>query len=86
MGINSGEERCANTMEAILFVWYMVVCAAIAKLLCKAKVNHIDQMRCAACAHDEICGLDVAVDEGVGMNEFDTRYLGMREDASKMRA
>jgi hypothetical protein len=33
-------------------------------------------VRGTASTHDEVCGLDVAVNERAGVDEFDTGYLG----------
>jgi hypothetical protein len=76
--IDSGEERRANAVEAILFVRYVVVRAAIAKFFGESKVDYIDHAGSAACAHDEVCGLDIAMYEGVGVDEFDARNLETR--------
>jgi hypothetical protein len=65
MGIDSSEKGRANAMEAVLFVGNVITRACVAKFFSKAKVNDIDEVRGATGAHDEICGLDVAVYERV---------------------
>lgn len=62
-------------MEAILFVWYVVIRAVIAKFFGEAKVDYIDHVGGTACAHNEVCGLDIAVYERVRVDKFDARYL-----------
>jgi hypothetical protein len=47
----------------------------VAKFLCKAKVDDVDEVRALAGAHDKVGGLDIAMDEVVRMNEFNTGKL-----------
>jgi hypothetical protein len=44
----------------------------IAKSLRKAKVDDVDEVRALTGAHNKVGGLDVAMDEVVRMNEFNT--------------
>jgi hypothetical protein len=43
---------------------------AIAKFLCEAKVDDVNEVRAMAGAHNKVGGLDVAMDEVVRMNKF----------------
>jgi hypothetical protein len=44
----------------------------ITKLLCEAKIDDVDEVRTLTGAHNKVGGLDVAMDEVVRMNEFNT--------------
>lgn len=44
----------------------------ITKFPCEAEVDDVDEVRTLAGAHNKVGGLDVAMDEVVRMNEFNT--------------
>ena len=64
-------------MVGVLFI-RDVGAIAIAKLLCEAKVDDIDEVGAMTCAHDKVGWLDVAMDEVVRMNKFDAGQLKIK--------
>jgi len=71
MSVDRGKERGTNAVMRVLFVGD-VGAVTIAEFFCEAKVDDIDQVGGLTGAHDKVGGLDVAVDEVVRMNEFNT--------------
>ena len=70
MSVDTGITSSASKV-LVLSVWDMEVGLGITVLLCKTKVNHIDLVSTLANAHEEVVRLDIAVDEGLGMDVFD---------------
>lgn len=62
-------------MDVLLFVGNVGSGTWITEFLCQSKINDIDEVRGFANAHDKVGGFDVAVDKGVGVDEFDAGYL-----------
>ena len=55
----------------VLTVWNVEMGLWVAILFGKAKVNHVDLVAPFPNAHQEVVGLDIAVDKGLGMDVFD---------------
>jgi hypothetical protein len=66
----------------VLTVWNVEVSLGVTVLLGQAKVNNIDLVSTLANAHEEVVGLDVAVDERLGVNVLDAgdELIGQEED------
>jgi hypothetical protein len=64
MGIDRGEERSANTMVGVLFIWD-VGTVTITEFLCEPKVYDVDEMRTMTGAHNKVGGLYIAVNKVV---------------------
>ena len=67
---------------AILVVGCVDVCFWISILLCKIKINNVYQISKLARTHQEVCGLNVAMDEIFVMDIFDARdkLVGKQEN------
>ena len=64
MGIDGREEGSTNAVVRVLLIGDMGA-VVITKFLCEAKVDDIDEVRAITRAHDEVGGLDIAMDEVV---------------------
>lgn len=66
----------------VLSVRDVEVCLGVAVLLCQTKVDDVNLVATLADAHQEVVGLDVAVDEGFGMNVLDAgdELIGQEEN------
>jgi hypothetical protein len=62
-------------MKVVLLVGDMEERPRVAEFFSEPKVDDIDHARGLACAHDKVCGLDVAVDEAMCVDELDARNL-----------
>ena len=72
MGVYAGITSRARQI-LILTVWDMEVGFWITVLLCKTKVNDVDLISTLSDPHQEVVGLNVAVNEGLGVDVFNTR-------------
>lgn len=63
MRINRREQARPHAVDTLLLIRYMLRRPRVAILLGQAKVNDVNQVRGFAGAHDEVGGLDVAVEE-----------------------
>ena len=70
MGVDGGITG-STSQVLVLTVWDVEVSLGVAVLLGQAKVDHVDLVAALADAHEEVVGLDVTVDEGLGMDVFD---------------
>lgn len=50
----------------------MLTCLRVAESLCKAEVHYVDSVAPGSNAHQEIVGLDVAVDDAACVDKLDT--------------
>lgn len=57
----------------------------VAVFLGQAKVNDIDLVASLPDAHEEVVGLDIAVDEGLGMDVLDTRNQLVGEEKNRLQ-
>lgn len=62
-------------MVVVLLVRDMLARTRITELLRKSEINDVDKVSILADAHNEVGGLDVAMDEIARMDVFDARYL-----------
>ena len=60
----------------------MEVSFRVTVFLGETKINHVDLVAPLADAHEEVVGLDVSVNEGLGVNVLDARdeLVGQKED------
>ena len=56
----------------VLTVWDVEVRLRVTVLLSKTEVDHVDLVAPLSDAHQEVVGLDIAVDEGLGVDVLDT--------------
>jgi hypothetical protein len=64
MGIDGCKKRSTNAVMRVLLVRDMGA-VPVTKFPCKAKVDDVDEVRALTGAHNEVGGLDVAMDEVV---------------------
>ena len=66
----------------VLTIRDVEVCLRVTVLLGQAEVDDVDLIASLADAHEEVVGLDVAVDEGLGMDVLDAgdELVGEEED------
>lgn len=64
----------------VLSIRDMEVGLGVAVLLCEAEVDNVDLVASLADAHQEVVGLDIAVDEGLGVDVLDTRNELVRQE------
>ena len=67
MCVDTGVARRARQIF-VFSVRYVLLCACIAVLFGQAKVDDVHQVALLSQTHEEIVGLDVAVDEVLCMN------------------
>ena len=67
MCVNTGPLRRARQIF-VFYVRYVLLCACTAVLLGKAKVADVHQVALLSQTHEEIFGLDVAVDDVLCVN------------------
>ena len=67
----------------VLTVWDVEVGLWVSVLLGQTKVDNVDLVASLANAHQEVIWLDIAVDEGLCVDVFDTRdeLIGQKEDS-----
>lgn len=76
MRVQRREERRAHAVDVVLNVGDVSARARVAVLLREPEVDHVHHARVRACAHDEVRGLNVAVDEVLLVDVFDPGELG----------
>ena len=66
----------------ILTIWNVKVCLGVTVFLGQTKVDNVDLVSPLSNAHQEIIRLDIAVNEGLGMNILDARdeLIGQQEN------
>ena len=66
----------------VLSVWDVEVRLRVAVLLGQTEVNNVDLVTTLANSHQEVVGLDIAVDEGLGVDVFDAgdKLVGEEQD------
>tara|TARA_R110002003_G_scaffold202_8_gene15712 strand:+ start:4601 stop:5092 length:492 start_codon:yes stop_codon:yes gene_type:complete len=81
MGVDAGIAG-GTSQVLVLSVRNVEVGLGIAVLLGQAEVNDIDLVAALADAHEEVVRLDVAVDEGLGVDVFDAgnELVGEQQD------
>ena len=72
MGVD-GSISCSSGQVLVLTVWDMEVRLWVTVLLGQPEINHVDLIAPLANAHQEVVGLDVTVDEALGVDVLDTR-------------
>ena len=72
MSIDTGI-TCSASQVLVLTVWNMEVGLGVTVLLGKTKVDDIDLVATLANPHQEVVGLDITVDERLGVDVLDTR-------------
>ena len=75
VGVNAGVARSACEVF-VLAVGDVDVGLRVPVLLGQAKIDDVDLVGPLAQAHEEVVGLDVAVDEALGVHVLDARDLG----------
>jgi hypothetical protein len=67
----------------VLSVWNVKVGFGISVFLGQTKINDIDLIASLSNAHEEVVGLNVSVDEGLGVNVLDTgdELIGKKQDS-----
>lgn len=63
---------CSTRQVLVLTVWDVEVRLWVTVLLSKTKVDNVDLVAALSNSHQEIVRLDIAVDEGLGMDIFNT--------------
>lgn len=81
VGVDGSITGCAGQV-LVLTVWNVEVCLWVTVLLCQSEINHVDLVATLADAHQEVIWLDIAVDEGFGVDVFDAgdELIGEEED------
>lgn len=81
MGVDAGVARRARQV-LVLTVGNVEMRLGVAVLLGEAKIDDVDLIAALADAHQEVVGLDVAMDEGLGMDVLDARdeLVGQQQD------
>jgi hypothetical protein len=77
MCVHGSVSSCSSEV-LVLSVWNVEVGFRITELLSKTEVDDIDLITTTANTHDEIIGLDIAVDEVARVDVFDARDLSFR--------
>lgn len=72
MGIDTSV-TCSTRQVLVLTVWDVEVRLWVTVLLSKTKVDHVNLVTPLSNAHQEVVWLDIAVDEGLGVDVLDTR-------------
>lgn len=70
MGVN-GSVTGSTSQVLVLSVRNVEVCLGIAVLLGQTEINHVDLVTTLSNTHEEVVRLDIAVDEGLGVDVFD---------------
>lgn len=67
----------------VLSVWDVEMGLWVTVLLGQTKINHVDLVATLSDAHEEVVGLDITVDERLGVDVFDTRdeLIGEEQDS-----
>ena len=84
MSVDGGIPSSAGKV-LVLSVRNVEVRLRVAVLLGQAKVNYVDLVASLANAHEEIVGLDVAVDEGLGMDVLDAGDELVGEEQNRLQ-
>lgn len=74
MCVDRGVACCASQV-LVLPIRNVLVRAGVSVLLGQAKVNDVDQVALLAKAHEEVVGLDVTMDEVLGVDVLDAANL-----------
>ena len=64
---------CGTRQVLVLAVWNVEVRLWVTILLSKTEIDDIDLVSTLPNAHQEVVGLDITMDEGFGVDVFDTR-------------
>lgn len=78
MSVDSSEQRRSDSMKVILLVRNVHRSLAVPKLLGQSKVDDIHHWRRFPDTHDKIGGFNVTMHDGIGVDEFNPRYLSQR--------
>lgn len=82
MGVDGGVTG-GTSQVLVLSVRDVEVSLRVAVLLGETEINHVDLVAALADAHEEIVGLDVAVDEALGVDVLDAgdELIGEEQDS-----
>ena len=72
MGVD-GSITSSTSQIFVLTVWDVEVSLGVTVFLGQPKVNDVDLVAALADTHEEVVGLDITVDEGLGMNVLNAR-------------
>lgn len=75
VSIYGSEQRSANAVMFILAIRYMMTRSRITEFLRETKVYDVDEISIFSCAHYEVCGFDISVDQVPRVDVFDSRDL-----------
>ena len=81
VGVDAGIASRASQV-LILTVWDVEVSLGVTVFLGQTKVNHVDLVAPLADTHEEVVGLDITMDEGLGVDVFNTgnELIGEQQD------
>jgi len=82
VGVDGGVTSSTGEV-LVLTVWDVEVSLWVSVLLGQTKVDNVDLVASLANAHQEVIWLDITVNEGLGVDVFDTRdeLIGQKEDS-----
>lgn len=72
----------STSQVLVLSVWDVEMGLGVTVLLGQTKIDNVDLVATLSDAHEEVVGLDITVDEGLGVNVLDTRdeLVGKEQD------
>lgn len=76
---------CSTRQVLVLTVWDVEVRLWVTVLLSKTKVDNVDLVAALSNSHQEIVRLDIAVDEGLGMDIFNTGDKLIRQQQDRFQ-
>lgn len=82
MGVD-GCVACSARQVLVLPVGDVLVCAGVSVLLGQAKVDDVHQVALLPQPHEEVVGLDIAMDEVLGVDVLDATDLERTEGDSE---
>lgn len=84
MGVNTSV-TCSTRQVLVLTVWDVEMCLWVTVLLSKTKVDDVDLVASLSNAHQEIVGLNIAVDERLGVDILDTGDELIRQQQDRLQ-
>lgn len=81
MGVDGGVTS-GTSQVLVLSVRDVEVCLRVTVLLCQTEIDNVDLVAPLSDAHEEVVGLDITVDEALGVDVLDTadQLVGQQED------
>lgn len=72
----------SSSKVLVLTVRDVEVSLGVAVFLCETEINHVDLVATLANTHEEVVGLDITVDERLGVDVFDAgnKLIGKKQD------